>query len=174
MLQYPQHASVFIGAGRNASLGIDLGAPQMSPDDNPDKRARGPVFMAQTMVSLPTAPPDTQSTLVIVLPNVPQRPVSRKYHLPAGTTALVNFYHPRDDRPTIIYREMPNAPKSTSGEVEEIRTLKEKNQALEARLTQLSKEYKAVKTVVEEGWATLASPRMLTNPITNPRSGEPR
>lgn len=134
--------------GRNVPLGIIPGIPQITPDDNLDKRAAGPIFIAQTMVSLPATSPNTDSTLVIVLPNSPHRPVSKKYRLPAESTALVSFYHPRDRRPAIIYRERPGAP---------VQALAEKNRALEKYLAELSKEYQAVKAVIDEGWAALAA-----------------
>jgi hypothetical protein len=145
----PQHAGLFLGVGRNIPLGVAPNSPQITPDDIPDKRAAGPVLIAQTMVSLPATSPNTNSTLVIVLPNAPRRSISRRYRLPAESTAQVSFHHPGDQRPTVIYREEPSTP---------AQALVEKNRALEKYLMELSEEYQAVKTVIDEGWTALAAP----------------
>jgi hypothetical protein len=131
----------------------------LTPDDS--QLARGlwgdpqcppwPLYFAQTVVALPLTPPNVQSSLTIVMPNAPlqnRQPVSKKYRIPDGATPRVNFFHPRDEKPTIIYREAPS-------KAPEVQTLIERNRALESRLTELSKEHNAVKAVVEDGWNDL-------------------
>ena len=166
-LASPQHSGLFLGTGRNALLGTTPGPPQMTPDDNPDKRVPGPTFIAQTTVSLPVTHPNTDSTLVIFLPNVTRRPTSKKYHLPAESTATVNFCHPNSLRPTVVYRERPGPP---------IQALVEKNRALERHIAELSKEYQAVKSVIDEGWAAHAAPGPAppSGAVTTPASQPPR